>query len=160
MAILPIIIGEKTPILREHARCIEKVTKEITKLIGDLEDTLAHAEGLGLAAPQIGTSLSLCLARIGERITPFINPKITWQSHETDEMEEGCLSLPGIQVTVTRPTNIIVQYSDSKGRQQERSLSGLDARVVQHEVDHLNGILIVDYMLPHPKKNKIITKRM
>lgn len=158
MAILPIITGEKTPILRQKSQHVEKVTKEITKLIGDMEETLAHAEGLGLAAPQVNSSLSICLARLGERITPLINPEITWRSKETDTIEEGCLSLPGILVTVSRPTNIIVQYTDAKGRTQERSLSDLDARVVQHEIDHLNGILIVDYILPHSGKSQTVMK--
>lgn len=158
MVPLPIVTGEKAPMLRLKTKKVVRVTKEVTKLIADMEDTLLHADGLGIAAPQIGTDLSICLARIGSRTMPLINPKITWQSHETDIMEEGCLSLPGIQVTITRPTNIIVQYTDIKGRTQERSLSNLDARVIQHEIDHLNGILIVDYLAPVNKRT--VTKKI
>jgi len=158
VAVLPILTGEKIPILRRKSQHVKGVTKEITKLIADMEDTLIHAEGLGLAAPQVGSPLSLCLARIGNRTIALINAEITWQSHETDAMEEGCLSLPGILVTVSRPTSIIVQYTDTKGKMQERSLSDLDARVVQHEIDHLNGILIIDYMLPHSGKNQTVMK--
>lgn len=158
VAILPILIGEKTPILRQKSQHVEKVTKEITKLIADLEDTLTHAEGLGLAAPQIGSPLSLCIAHLGHRTIPLINPEITWHSTEKEDMEEGCLSLPGLQVMVTRPTSIIVQYTDAKGKMQERSLSGLDSRVVQHEVDHLHGILIVDYLSQKSIKGHTLTK--
>lgn len=110
-----------------------------------MEQTLIDVEGLGLAAPQVGLSLRLCLAKIGARITPLINPSITWKSTEQDIAEEGCLSLPGISVNVKRATHIIVQFIDTKGKSQERKLSNLSARIVQHEVDHLDGILIVDY---------------
>lgn len=158
MVPLPIVTGEKTPMLRLKTKRVVRVTKEVTKLIADMEDTLLHADGLGLAAPQVGISLSICLARIGSRVTPLINPEIMWHSTQTDTMEEGCLSLPDVQVSVSRPTDITVRYTDAKGREQERSLSDLDARVVQHEIDHLNGILIVDYLSQESVKGHAFTK--
>lgn len=108
-------------------------------------DTVEKAEGLGIAAPQVNVSLRVCLANILGKMTPLVNPEITWKSDETSVMEEGCLSLPGIDVSVPRAVEIIVAYLDEKGQPQERRLHDLDARVVQHETDHLNGVLIVDY---------------
>lgn len=110
-----------------------------------MQDTVADAEGLGIAGPQVGQSLRICLAHINGKMTPLINPEITWSSEEVATMEEGCLSLPKINVDVTRPVEIIVRYVDADGNDQERHLHDLDARVVQHETDHLNGMLIVDY---------------
>jgi peptide deformylase len=110
-----------------------------------MEDTTVAAEGLGLAAPQVGSSHRLCIAKIGGRLVPLMNPYITWKSAETDVMEEGCLSLPGINVDVERSSTIVVTYIDMKGKSHERRLQNLEARIVQHEVDHLEGVLIVDY---------------
>lgn len=146
MAVLPIITGADTPVLRTTTTEIPRVTKEIKKLIADMQDTVKKAEGAGIAGPQVGQSLRLCLALIGKKMTPLINPHITWKSDETCVIEEGCLSLPDIAWRhIERPTEIIVSYVDEKGKAQERKLQGYDARVVQHEVDHLDGILIVDY---------------
>ena len=110
-----------------------------------MEQTLIEVEGLGLAAPQVGASLRVCLAKISSRFIPLINPIITWKSDDQANAEEGCLSLPGISVEVPRAVHIIVQFLDTKGILQERKLSNLSARIVQHEIDHLDGILIVDY---------------
>ena len=107
--------------------------------------TVKAADGLGIAAPQVGQSWRVCLARINSKMTPLVNPEITWRSAEIDILEEGCLSLPGIGVEVPRAMAITLRFLDEKGADQERRLTDLDARVVQHEVDHLNGVLIVDY---------------
>ena len=112
----------------------------------NMHQTLKDSQnGVGLAGPQIGESLRLCLCLINGKMTPLINPDITWRSEETDTVEEGCLSLPGIWRNVTRPIAIKLEYQDESGQLQERRLEGMDARIVQHEVDHLDGILIVDY---------------
>ena len=145
MAALPIVTGADTPVLRVKTAKVPKVTKDIAKLLKDMEDTVKAADGLGLAAPQIGQSLRLCLAKIGGKLTALVNPIVTWKSAETATAEEGCLSLPGLWRDVTRPTSIVVTFMDAKGKPQERKLADLDARVVQHEVDHLEGKLIVDY---------------
>ncbi len=144
---LRIITGADTPILRAKTKRVAKVTKEVLKLIKDMEQTLIAVDGLGLAAPQINESLRLCLAKIGGRITPLINPDVTWRSREMMIAEEGCLSLPGDWANVPRAIAIIVKYQNARGQEQERKLSDLEARIVQHEVDHLEGILIVDYKL-------------
>ena len=150
MAALTIITGADNPILRAGTKDVPKVTKEIKKLIKDMYETVRDAEGGGLAAPQIGLNHRLCLAAINGKIIPLINPQITWKSEETDIAEEGCLSLPGLWLKVPRHTAITITYLDEKGKAQERKLTEWDARVAQHEVDHLDGILIVDYSSPNP----------
>ena len=145
MSALRIVTGQDTEVLRKVATKIPQVTKEVKKLINDMQKAVKKAEGLGLAAPQVGKSLRLCLANFNGKMTPMINPEIVWKSEETSVMEEGCLSLPKINVDVTRPVEVSVRYLDEKGAEQDRRLHDLDARVVQHEIDHLNGVLIVDY---------------
>ena len=103
------------------------------------------AEGVGLAAPQIGTSLRICIALLHGKATAFINPHIIWQSSEKEIAEEGCLSLPNIWVPVPRSLAITVQFQNRKGKEEERKLEGLPARILQHEIDHLDGVLITDY---------------
>lgn len=146
MAILPIIKGENTEVLRAVAVPVAQVTKDIVKLIKNMEETVNKAEGLGLAAPQIGQSVRVCLVMLHGKMTPMINPEILWKSEETSVMTEGCLSLPKIEVDVERPVEVTIKYTDKKGQEQERRLHDLDAKVMQHELDHLNGVLIVDYL--------------
>ena len=145
MASLTIVIGKENPVLRKKAERIPKVTKEITKLIKDMKETVKSANGVGLAAPQVGKSLRLCLVMLNGKHTPIINPEITWRSEEMDTMEEGCLSLPGIWLPVARPKTVTFTYLDEKGNSQERKVEGFESHVVQHEIDHLDGVLIVDY---------------
>ena len=142
---LPIVTGADSSVLRAPTQKIPQVTKQIKKLVKDMQETVKDANGLGLAAPQIGQSLRLCLVRMNKKMTPLINPEITWKSDDTDSMEEGCLSLPGIHKDVIRAVSIRVSYTDLDGKHQDLLLHDLDARVVQHEVDHLEGILIIDY---------------
>jgi len=145
MTVLPILKGEDNPVLRTKTQKVSSASKDIRKLIKDMKETVAAAEGAGLAGPQIGSSHRLCLAVINEKMTPLINPEIIEKSEETDIMEEGCLSLPGIWVKVPRSLKITLKYLNEKGEEQERILEKWDARVVQHELDHLDGVLIVDY---------------
>lgn len=115
-----------------------------------MEDTTIAADGLGLAAPQVNRTERVCIVRMGNKLTPLINPKITFKSVDVEVAEEGCLSLPNVWLQVPRSASIVVEYLDAKGASQERMLEHLDARVVQHELDHLDGKLIVDYT-PHLK---------
>lgn len=147
MAILPIVIGADAPVLRRKTKKVASFAKDLQKLIQDLLDTVHHAEGAGLAAPQIGISERVTVARIGEEFIPLINPEILWKSEKTVFGEEGCLSLPNVWLSVPRATDIVLQYFDPKGKEHEKKLSGFDARVVQHEVDHLDGKLIIDYVV-------------
>ncbi len=145
MAILSIIKGEDSAVLRRKTAPIPKVTKEIVRLIKDMQKTVKDADGAGLAAPQIGKSLRVCLCMIEGTMTPMINAEVTWKSKDTWEYEEGCLSLPKTWVNVPRPVTIRIKYLDKKGKEQERELTEMNARVVLHEIDHLDGVLIVDY---------------
>lgn len=151
MTVLPIVTGADTPVLRTKTKPVAKVTKDIQKLLKDMQETTIAADGLGIAAPQINRTERVCIVQMGNKLTPLVNPVITFRSAEQETAEEGCLSLPGIWVPVPRSTTIHVRYLDAKGLEQERVLLEMDARVVQHEVDHLDGKLIVDYG-PHGKK--------
>jgi peptide deformylase len=154
MPLLPILIGADNPILRRKTAKVASVTKEVKLLLKDMEETVRDANGAGLAAPQVGQSLRICIALLGGRFTPLINPEITWRSSDTDRLEEGCLSLPGIWREIARPRAVTIRYLDARGTEQERRLEGFDARVAQHEIDHLEGVLIVDYVSPsRPPEN-------
>lgn len=152
MPILPIITGRDTPILRAKTQKVAKVTKEILKLITDMQETTVAAKGAGIAAPQVNRSERVCIAMLNKRLTPLINPIITWKSDDIVVAEEGCLSLPDVWVNVPRAKEIIVQFLDTKGNPQERQLKNMDARVVQHETDHLDGVLMIDRVIPVPQK--------
>ena len=145
MAVKTIITGAGHPILRARAKRIAAFGKETEKLVQDLLDTVTAAKGAGLAAPQIGVSQSVCIAKIGEIFVPLLNPEILWRDTSEVPGEEGCLSLPDVWLFVPRAAAIIVRYLDEKKHEQEKKLMGFDARIVQHEVDHLLGKLIVDY---------------
>jgi len=150
MAVLPIVTGGKNPVLRVKTKKVPKVTRDIKKLLKDMTDTMHAADGIGLAAPQVGSQHRVCIATIGGRLTALINPEITWRSTLTDTAEEGCLSLPNVWMDVTRPTEIDIKYWNEEGQEEERHLVYMDARVVQHEVDHLDGILIIDHVKKPP----------
>ena len=149
MPILHIVTGEKTPILRTKTKHVAKVTKDIVKLIHDMEETTIAAKGAGIAAPQVNRTERICIALISKKLVPLVNPEITWRSAEMETAEEGCLSLPEVWIQVTRPRDIVVTFLSAAGRKRELKLSGFSARVVQHEVDHLEGVLITD----HRKEN-------
>lgn len=144
--VLKIITGADTKILRTKTKRVPAVTKDVQKLLRNMEATTVKADGLGLAAPQIGSNLRVCVARINGRLTPLVNPEIIWKSKITETGEEGCLSLPGVWIPVSRAVEIIVRYQTARGDEKELKLSDMDARVVQHETDHLDGKLIVDYV--------------
>ena len=146
MAVLPIATGADSTVLHTKTQRIAKVSKDTLKVVRDLKDTVKAANGGGLAAPQIGVSLRVCLATMNGKMTTLINPDISWASEETAFDTEGCLSLPKLWLKIRRPKEITLKYLDEKGQEQERKLKGWDARVVQHEVDHLDGKLIVDYV--------------
>ena len=111
----------------------------------DMIEAMYQDGGVGLAAPQIGVLKRIIVLDIGEGPEYFINPEITSTGGEKVTMEEGCLSLPGIHVDVTRPDQITVKATNSNGENVEITAAGLMARVFQHEIDHLNGVLLIDH---------------
>ncbi len=145
ITILPILTGKDRPILRRKTQEVAHVTKDTLKLLRDMKEAMDAAEGVGLAAPQIGQSLRVCLAVLHGKTTAFINPYIIWRSTEEEIAEEGCLSLPTLWVPVPRAHAITVRFQNKKGKEEERKLDNLPARILQHEIDHLDGILITDY---------------
>ena len=145
MAVKTIVVGAHLPVLRKRAAHIESFGKELQRLVRDLHDTVEEAKGAGLAAPQINIAQAVTVAKIAGMFTTLVNPEVLWCSPEAVLGEEGCLSLPDIWLLVPRAKEIIVRFQTEKGEERELKLTEFDARVVQHEVDHLLGKLIVDY---------------
>lgn len=139
------IIQSPHPILRTIAEPITEFGPELERLSMDMLETMYTAEGIGLAAPQVGLSIRLIVADIedGYDARVLVNPEIVWRAG-TMEMEEGCLSLPGQSARVGRSQKVSVRYKDSQGEEHESDLEGILAVVIQHEIDHLDGILMID----------------
>ena len=145
MTILPIVTGKDTDVLhRKTDRVKNPLDPEIQNLIPVMFDSLRVAQGIGLAAPQINRSIRLAVIEVEGKRTVMINPKITSYSREKILFEEGCLSLPKEYFLIERSERITVRYEDEQGKEVKKRASGLFAIVVQHEVDHLDGVLIVD----------------
>lgn len=149
MTKLPIEKGTDNKILRSKSTPIERIDKKIKKLAQNMIETMDKANGMGLAAPQVGLNKRLIVVLFNydtdhEMIIPMINPEIKSFSDEKNSSEEGCLSLPGIYKPVERSSHIRVEFLDIKGNKQILELDDMNARVVQHEIDHLDGILFVD----------------
>lgn len=137
------VVGD--PVLREKARSVETFDGALRKTAFHMIQIMRDAPGLGLAAPQLGIEKRLLVYEV-DGLEPGIlaNPEILWTSEDADEVEEGCLSVPGILVPIVRPLGIEVAAQDLHGEAVRLRLDGLAARVVQHEVDHLEGVLILD----------------
>ena len=141
------MLGQET--LRTPANRIVKVDDSIRKLAKDMLITMYSAKGIGLAAPQVGIQKRILVIDLNfeDPESPpnvFINPEIISSSASVDTYEEGCLSIPGVYLNVVRPSSIKLSYRDEMGRQKKMNAEGLMARCIQHEIDHLNGILFVD----------------
>ena len=155
------IIIEPDPILRKKSDRVEAVDDELRKLMDDMLQTMYAAPGIGLAAVQIGILKRLIVIDINkeEKKTPLflINPEITYKSKKKSSYEEGCLSLPGHYAEIERPAECHLSYIDYSGKKKNLKASGILSTCIQHEIDHLNGVLFVDY-LSKLKKNMIIKK--
>jgi len=137
----------KDPILRKKGSKIKKVDEEIKKIIVDMVQTMKKDGGIGLAAPQVGISKRIIVVDTdlkGQRILALVNPEIIEKSKEKDKDEEGCLSFPGIFLEIKRSKKVKVKALDINGEKVELTADGLLARVFQHEIDHLDGILFID----------------
>ena len=139
------IVKYPNPVLRRKAVSIHDIDEDIRRLSDDMIEAMYLDEGVGLAAPQVGVSKRLIVLDVGQGPMTLINPEIFRSEEEQHTVEEGCLSLPGIRIDIARPTQIIVRGIDDKGETREIQAEGLIARVLQHEIDHLNGILIIDH---------------
>jgi peptide deformylase len=156
------IITLPDPLLRKASAPVERVDAELLKLADDMLETMYAAPGIGLAAPQVGVGkrvIVLDLAKDGEPPTPLklANPEIVWASDEDAVFEEGCLSVPEHYAEVARPAAVRIRYLDYDDEIREMEASGLLATCLQHEMDHLDGILFIDH-LTALKRNIILRK--
>ena len=161
MALRDIIILPDN-ILKKQSKGFDVVDADARQLADDMLDTMYDAPGIGLAAVQIGLlrrMIVVDVAREEEPRDPFclINPKVVWSSEETAEYEEGCLSIPDTYDMVTRPAEVRVQYLDRDGAECERHCDGLLSTCIQHEIDHLDGVLFIDH-LSRLKRDRVIKK--
>ena len=161
MAIRPIIIAPD-PVLKAKAKPVENIDGGIVRLMDDMLETMYKAPGIGLAAPQIGILQRVIVVDVAdkdEKPQPFAmaNPEILWQSDETSVHNEGCLSLPDHYADVTRPKQVRLRYIGRDGEVRELDADNLLATCVQHEIDHLNGVLFIDH-ISLLKRNMILRK--
>jgi peptide deformylase len=161
MALLPILTAPD-PRLKLKAKHVEAVDATVRRLMDDMLETMYQAPGIGLAAPQVGQVLRVLVvdcAREGEPKQPYriANPEILWRSETLATYNEGCLSLPEHYADVTRPAEIRLRYLDEENEVREIEAKGLLATCIQHEMDHLDGVLFVDHISPL-KRNIILRK--
>lgn len=150
------------PLLRTVSKPVKSVDSAARKLMDEMLETMYEAPGIGLAAVQVGVPQRLVVidtAKEGEEKQPLflINPEITWSSEDQSDYEEGCLSIPEFFDMVTRPKEIRLRYLDRQGESRERLCSGVLATCVQHEIDHLNGVLFIDH-ISKLKRDRVVKK--
>jgi len=163
MAILPLTTGVENKILRTISKPVKKIDRTVKKLIANMIETMFDCDGLGIAAPQVGVNLRIYIARLNfntdnEMIVPMINAKLISLSQEKEKHEEGCLSIPGEFGVIERHSSVTVRYMDEQGKSHVLTLRDLNARIMQHETDHLNGILIADKMTDAVVRQKLFKK--
>jgi peptide deformylase len=156
------IITAPDPLLKRLSKPVAEVTDDLRALMDDMLETMYEAPGIGLAAIQVGEPVEvivLDIARDEDDPKPqhFVNPKITWASDELGTYEEGCLSVPEFTADIDRPAEIKLSFLDYDGNKQDLHAEGLLATCIQHEMDHLKGILFIDH-LSNVKRNMIIRK--
>ena len=160
MAILP-ILEYPDPRLRKKAKPVVTVDDDIKRLVDDMFETMVDSHGIGLAASQVDVHqrvIVMDLMEDGSQPRVFINPEIEVLNDTTEPYDEGCLSVPGFYETVARPSNVMISALDREGKPFKEKASGLLAICIQHEIDHLEGKLFVDYL--SPLKRQIIRKKM
>ena len=161
MSVMPIVQVPQS-VLRQVAQPVDDITDEILQLADDMAETMYEAPGIGLAANQVGVLKRVIVMDCARNDEPpalwkMINPEIKWRSDDNTMMEEGCLSIPGHNAEVLRPSEVHVSYLDIKGQMQEMQATGLMAACVQHEIDHLNGVLFLEH-LSRLKRDMIMRK--
>jgi peptide deformylase len=162
MALMPIIVAPD-PRLKRKSKPVAKVDERVRKLMADMLDTMYESNGIGLSAPQVGVLERVIVvdcAREGEKRQPvkIANPEIVWESDETVVCSEGCLSLPEQYADVERPVAIRLRYLDEQNEIRELEARGLLATCIQHEIDHLDGVLFVDHI--SALKRSIILRKL
>ena len=137
------IFTEGDDILRKKSRKVEKINEKVIEILDDMIDTMREHYGIGIAAPQVGILKSMFVVELDDKLYELINPEILEMKGEVEE-EEGCLSVPDFTGYVTRKKKIEVEYTDLKGARKQLKTEGFEAIVIQHEIDHLDGIVFLD----------------
>jgi peptide deformylase len=145
------------PVLRTPAEEVTSFDDELRELVKDMFETMYLAEGIGLAAPQVGLSTRVLVVDLRDEKKPdarvaLVNPRVTWSSDETDKQPEGCLSIPGLEEVVERPWSVRIEGYDPDGNPVTIETDDLYARALQHEIDHLDGVLFLDRVSPLTRK--------
>jgi len=145
------------PILKSRATPVESFDEALERQVARMGGLMNDALGVGLAAPQVGLSQRLLVYRIGADapLIALVNPELEWSSDDSEALEEGCLSIPEVNVDVERPVHVRVSARDEHGEPRTVEASGLEARVIQHEMDHLDGVLILDRTTREQRKEAI-----
>ena len=157
--IYPIVVYGH-PVLKKKAKDIVKGEIDVQQLAEDMFETMEQADGIGLAAPQIGKSIRMFVIDASKMENPevndfhqvFINPKVLNEEGEEWDFEEGCLSIPEIREDVSRQESLTIRYFDENWLEHEKTYNGLKARIIQHEYDHIEGILFTDHLSPFKKR--------
>ena len=149
------------PVLKSRATPVDRFDDSLRTQVSRMGAIMHDALGVGLAAPQVGLSQRLLVYQVGHDapVIAVVNPEIEWSSKDEETLEEGCLSLPGVHVDVDRPVHVRVRARDEHGDPRLIEASGLEARVLQHEIDHLDGVLILDRTTREERKEAIRTLR-
>jgi peptide deformylase len=142
------------PVLRTRAREVDRFDEELRDEVRRMGQLMHDAMGIGLAAPQVGVSHRVLVYRVepDSPLNALVNPEVEWSGEETEVLEEGCLSIPAVHVEVERPVHVRVRAKDEHGEDIRIEASGLEARVIQHELDHLDGVLILDRTTKEQRK--------
>lgn len=138
------ILTHPNPGLREKAGPVKEIDETVTSLVDGMVETMFKAEGLGLAATQVGRPLKIFVMNVEDDFHIFLNPKLLETGETEETLEEGCLSVPGVNAEITRPDRVVVEGTDLDGNQFKLTREGTEARVIQHEMDHLRGVLFFD----------------
>lgn len=147
------------PVLRQRAQPVERVTETHDRLIEDMIETMRVAPGVGLAAPQVGVLERIFVWEVEEEFGAFVNPEIVWRSDSQESGEEGCLSIPGLYYPVARADAVEVRGLDASGEAITMKAEGFLARVCQHEIDHLDGVLFLDRLEEDIRREALATLR-
>jgi peptide deformylase len=145
------------PVLKSRATPVDRFDDTLRNQVARMAGIMSDAFGVGLAAPQLGISQRVLVYRVGQEapVIALVNPKLEWTGDEREPFQEGCLSIPGVEVEVERPVYVRVRACDEHGDERVVEASGLEARVIQHEIDHLDGVLILDRTSKEERKEAI-----
>jgi peptide deformylase len=149
------------PVLKSRATPVDRFDDTLRNQVARMAGIMSDALGVGLAAPQLGISQRVLVYRVGKEapVIALVNPEVEWEGDDAEPFDEGCLSIPGIEVEVQRPIHVRVRARDEHGDERLVEASGLEARVIQHELDHLNGVLILDRTTREARMEAIRTLR-